>query len=99
MTFIDNAKTKFTQYDTMFKNQDAYIRNFQAKLGHISQQLVERPQSSLPNNTVANPREYVKAITLKSGKELAKPTLQEEKSFTRVEVESQRGNKYEIPIN
>lgn len=32
--------------------------------------LFERPHGNLPSNTKANPHEYLKAITLRSGKEV-----------------------------
>jgi len=39
-------------------------------VGQIAKTLAERPQGSLPCNTEINPREQVKAITLRSGKEV-----------------------------
>ena len=46
-------------------------------MGHMENLLNERPHSSLPSNSEVNPgrecKEHVKAITLRSGKELATP--------------------------
>ena len=47
-----------------------------------------------------NPREQVKAVTLKSGKELGeleKPEVEEEPP-TKNEVQTTKGRKYEIPM-
>ena len=67
------TKTKQT-----FQNQDASIRNLEAQVGQIANTLVERAQSALPSITETNPREHVKAITLRSGKQVeTQPTTKE----------------------
>ena len=71
--FVDRTEAQFKQYDAQFKNQEASIRNIETQLGQISQQQVERPQGTLPSNIAKNPREQVKAITLRSGKKLGEP--------------------------
>ncbi|KAL5570136.1 hypothetical protein UlMin_026711 [Ulmus minor] len=48
------------------------IRNLEHQVGEISKLLTERGQGALPSNTERNLREEVKAITLRSGKELEK---------------------------
>ncbi|KAL5554412.1 hypothetical protein UlMin_041813 [Ulmus minor] len=63
--FIDETKANF-------RNQGASIRNLEHQVGEISKLLTERGQGALPSNTERNPREEVKAITLRSGKELEK---------------------------
>ena len=46
-----------------------------------------------------NPREQVKVITLKSGKEMAEyEKLEKEESSTETEVQTLKGKKYEIPM-
>ena len=39
-------------------------------IGQLANIVAERPQGALPNNTERNLREHVKAITLRSGREL-----------------------------
>ncbi|KAL5573280.1 hypothetical protein UlMin_022877 [Ulmus minor] len=63
--FIDETRANF-------RNQGASIRNLEHQVGEISKLLTERGQGALPSNTERNPREEVKAITLRSGKELEK---------------------------
>ena len=74
-TYIEKAENQFKNHEVMFRNQDASIRNIKNQLGQISKQLAERPQGSLPSDTIPNPREHVKAITLRSGKSLAEPGI------------------------
>jgi hypothetical protein len=45
----------------------------QQMLGQLIKQLNERPLGSLPSDTEKNPKEQVKAITLRSGRELEAP--------------------------
>ena len=54
----------------------------------------------MPSNTVKNPKEHVKAITLRSGKELGEPGKPkvEEKPSTETEVQTAKGKKCEIPM-
>ena len=61
--FIDDTKANF-------RNQGASIRNLEHQVGEISKLLTERTQGALPSITETNPKEHVKAITLRSGKEL-----------------------------
>ena len=53
-------------------NQAVQLRNLQVQMDNI---LTKRQQGSLPSNSKKNPRgdgrEHVKAITLRSGRELA----------------------------
>ena len=61
--FIDDTKANFS-------NQNASIHNLEHQVGKISKLLTERTQGALPSISETNPKEHVKAITLRSGKEL-----------------------------
>ncbi|XP_052111948.1 uncharacterized protein LOC107472537 [Arachis duranensis] len=51
------------------KNHEASIKNIERQIGQISKQMsVERPSSSLPSDTIPNPKEECKAIQLRSGR-------------------------------
>ena len=68
------STTQFmTRTDTTLQNQAASIRNLEVQMGQISNLLTARPQGSLPSNTETNPREHLKAVTLRSGKMLKEP--------------------------
>ncbi|KAL5573670.1 hypothetical protein UlMin_023267 [Ulmus minor] len=72
--FIDETRANF-------RNQGASIRNLEHQVGEISKLLTERGQGALPSNTERNPREEVKAITLRSGKELEKSKEASKQAF------------------
>ncbi|XP_057719580.1 uncharacterized protein LOC130934007 [Arachis stenosperma] len=53
------------------KNQEASIKNMERQIGQLSKQFAtERPSSSLPSDTIPNPKEECKAIQLRSGRTL-----------------------------
>ena len=68
------------------RNQGASIHNLENQLGQISKMLSDRTPRSLPSNTETNPKEHVKAITPRSGKELQIPE-KDLKKGKEVEVE------------
>ncbi|KAL5549438.1 hypothetical protein UlMin_004669 [Ulmus minor] len=104
--FIEESRTNF-------RNQEAINRDIQNQLGQLSKQIAERSQGSLPSDTI-NPKEHAKAITLRSGKEVEKPSKPEKKmeeskekpstsqdvqsSPTSQDVQSSPNAKYEPPI-
>jgi len=65
-----NTSSFMMSTKTNFKNQVASIHNLELQVGQIANLLANRPQGSLLNNTGTNPKEDVKAITLRSGKTL-----------------------------
>ncbi|KAL4276320.1 hypothetical protein AHAS_Ahas20G0195400 [Arachis hypogaea] len=53
------------------KNHEASIKSLEGQIGQISKQIsVERPSSSLPSDTIPNPKEECKAIQLRSRRTL-----------------------------
>ncbi|KAL5545248.1 hypothetical protein UlMin_009032 [Ulmus minor] len=86
-----------------FRNQEAINRGIQNQLGQLSRQIAERTQGSLPSDTI-NPKEHVKAITLRCGKELEEHKRTEKKKEEREEPSTSRciqpspSAKYEPPI-
>ena len=73
-TTINQLATRTNQFITKteqtFQNQAASIRNLEAQVGQIANTLAEKVQGALPSTTETNPREHVKAITLRSGKQV-----------------------------
>ena len=74
-TFMNETKANMQHQATQLNNQAAQLRNLELHMGQIANLLTERQPGSLPSNSEVNPRqegnEHVKAITLRSGKELA----------------------------
>ncbi|KAL4391249.1 hypothetical protein AHAS_Ahas03G0226200 [Arachis hypogaea] len=53
------------------KYQEASMKNMERQIGQLSWQIaIERPSSSLPSDTIPNPKEECKAIQLRNGKTL-----------------------------
>ena len=77
-------------------------------MGQIAKMLSERSQGSLPGNTEINPREQLKAVTPRSGRELQvdkcrKSTVAvNEKKITDknpAPTENDKSSSLEVPIN
>ncbi|KAL4344511.1 hypothetical protein AHAS_Ahas11G0185700 [Arachis hypogaea] len=68
------------------KNQEASIKNMERQIGQLSKHLAtERPSSSLPSDTIPNPKEKCKAIQLRSGR-----TLMNNNDTTRKQAENSK---------
>ena len=85
--FMNETKENMQHQATQLNNQAAQLRNLEVQMGQMANLLTKRQPGSLPSNSEVNPRregnEHVKAVTLRSGKELA---LQEPSPVTE-EVE------------
>ena len=71
--FMQQTTSFMNETRAKFRNQGASIHNLEHQVGEISKLLVERSQGALPSDTETNPKEHVKAISLRSGKELESP--------------------------
>ena len=71
---MNETKANMQQQATQLNNQVAQLRNLEVQMGQMANLLTERQPGSLPSNSEVNPRrdgnEHVKAVTLRSGKEL-----------------------------
>ena len=89
-TFMNETKANMQHQATQLNNQAAQLRNLKVHMGQMANLMTERQSGSLPSNSEVNPRregnEHVKAITLRSGKELA---IQEQPPVTK-EVETEK---------
>ena len=78
--FMNETKANMQQHATQLNNQAAQLRSLEVQMGQMASLLTERQQGSLPSNSEVNPRgegkEYCKAITRRSGKELEIPEPQ-----------------------
>ena len=72
--FMNETKANMQQHATQLNNQAAQLRYLEVQMGQMENLLTERQQGSLPSNLEVNPRrdgnEHVKAVMLRSGKEL-----------------------------
>ena len=74
--FMNETKANMQNQATQVNNQAAQLRNLEVQMGQMANLLTKRQHGSLPSNSEANPRrerkEYCKAITLRTGRELEK---------------------------
>ena len=72
--FMNETKVNMQQQATQLNNQAAQLRSLEAQMGQMANLLTERQPGSLPSNLEINPRrdgnEHVKAVMLRSGKDL-----------------------------
>ena len=73
-SFVNETKVNMQQQATQLNNQAAQLRNLEVQMGQMANLLTERQQGSLQSNSKVNTRrdgnEHVKAVMLRSGKEL-----------------------------
>ena len=71
---LDTIGSKFSsqeeKFDRITKNHSSSIHNLEVQMGQLANALATRNFGSLPSNTESNPRDQVKAITIRSGKEV-----------------------------
>ena len=97
--FMNETKENMQHQATQLNNQVAQLRNLEVQLSQMANLLTERYSDSLPSNSEVNLRrevnEHVKAVTLRSGKELAiqeQPPVTEEVEIEKVIQPSQNDN-------
>ncbi|KAL3503960.1 hypothetical protein ACH5RR_033801 [Cinchona calisaya] len=61
---------KTEEHKRDYENLKASTRNLEIQLEQVARLNNERPLGMLPSDTIPNPKEQCKAITLRSGKEL-----------------------------
>ncbi|PPR98938.1 hypothetical protein GOBAR_AA21730 [Gossypium barbadense] len=70
--YLKKLKTDRMNTETTLKNQQASIQGLETQIGQLVKMISERAPGNLPSNTEPNPKAHVKAVTLRSGKVLAK---------------------------
>ena len=74
---FQNQAQQLQNQSTELQNQGAQLINLEVQVSQMATLLTERQHGSLLSNSEVNPRragnEHVKAITLRSGRELAIP--------------------------
>ena len=72
--FMNETKANMQQQATQLNNQAAQLRNLEVQMGQMANLLTERQPGALLSNSEVSPRrdrkEHVKAVMLRSGKEL-----------------------------
>ncbi|KAG9450627.1 hypothetical protein H6P81_010592 [Aristolochia fimbriata] len=74
--------SRFQAQEASLKNQEASIRSLEIQVGQLANVISGRNQGTVPSNSETNPKEHIKAITLRSGKvleEKKQPQVEEDK--------------------
>ncbi|XP_071923102.1 uncharacterized protein [Coffea arabica] len=90
---FERVEGRMDQLTTMY-------RNVEVQIGQIASSLNNRNQGELPSKTEVNPKEHVKAITLRSGRQLEDPPVKEvEKDENEKQEEKQRNQEAIVEEN
>nr|XP_027109420.1 uncharacterized protein LOC113729309 [Coffea arabica] len=90
---FERVEGRLDQLTTMY-------RNVEVQIGQIASSLNNRNQGELPSKTEVNPKEHVKAITLRSGRQLEDPPVKEvEKDENEKQEEKQRNQEAIVEEN
>ncbi|XP_027178132.1 uncharacterized protein LOC113777297 [Coffea eugenioides] len=90
---FERVEGRLDQLTTMY-------RNIEVQIGQIASSLNNRSQGELPSKTEVNPKEHVKAITLRNGKQLEDPPVMEvEKDENEKQEEKQRNQEAIVEEN
>ncbi|XP_019223875.1 PREDICTED: uncharacterized protein LOC109205614 [Nicotiana attenuata] len=94
---LDDLLYKYIKVtDEKMESQNSSLKNLEIQLSQLAALVSEKIQGPLPRNTEKNPREHLKAITLRSGKELDEPYAgRQEKNQTEQQVD--KGKNFEKP--
>ncbi|XP_019248696.1 PREDICTED: uncharacterized protein LOC109227962 [Nicotiana attenuata] len=94
---LDDLLYKYIKVpDEKMKSQNSSLKNLEIQLSQLAALVSEKIQGPLPSNTEKNPNEHLKAITLRSGKELDEPYAErQEKNQTEQQVD--KGKNFEKP--
>ncbi|XP_039135745.1 uncharacterized protein LOC120273169 [Dioscorea cayenensis subsp. rotundata] len=88
------VNTRLDEFGIVLRNVQASIQSLETQVGQLAKANSKWPPGSLPSNSKDNPREHLKAITLRNGKQLEerakegpittneKVTIQEDLSLT-----------------
>ncbi|XP_031275462.1 uncharacterized protein LOC116133938 [Pistacia vera] len=78
---LEELVTKFvSSTEARFQNQEASIRNLETQMGQLANLISRKAQGTLPSDTEKNPKEHVKAITLKNVKEIGHKEQEKEEA-------------------
>ena len=104
--FMDVMSTKMNQQDEsqkrmeqMIRNHSSSTHNLEVQMGQLANSLAIRNQGALPSNTEKNPKEQVKAITLRSGTEIQTPKATVEYEEKKNEGEKEQDDERAETLN
>ncbi|KAL5803359.1 hypothetical protein ACOSQ4_031664 [Xanthoceras sorbifolium] len=85
---IDVQESSIKQISKTVQQSQVAIQNLEVQVGQLARGSQSRAQGALPSNTETNPNEHCKAITLRSGKQVAQPVGVQEKQKVASNIQS-----------
>ncbi|XP_019248644.1 PREDICTED: uncharacterized protein LOC109227906 [Nicotiana attenuata] len=82
--------------DEKMESQNSSLKNLEIQLSQLAALVFEKIQGPLPSNTEKNPKEHLKFITLRSGKELDEPYADKQEK-NQIEQQVDMGKNIEKP--
>ena len=94
---MQQNEARFKAQEAQIQAHDTLFQTIESQLGQIVNILSDRNQGALPSNTEKNPREHIKAISLRSGKLLAdSEKLEKEAEKEEPDEETKEKEKKEV---
>ncbi|KAL5578388.1 hypothetical protein UlMin_020087 [Ulmus minor] len=93
--FQQQQKPQTSENDAVIQSQAASLRNLENQVGQLANELKNRPPGTLPSNTECpkkDGKEHCKAITLKGGKTLEGPEINEKNPKELVSRQEEENN-------
>lgn len=75
--YIKDNEVCLLGHEEKMRNTSASMKNSENQIAQIAKTISKRLPSSIYSNTKVNPKESLKAITLRNGRERSSPTLKE----------------------
>ena len=84
--------------DVVIQNNSASIYNLEVQIGQLSSMLIERTVGTLSSNTVTNPKDHAKAISLRSGQTYEEPKVTNAKQDEAVDNKESKIKEAELEM-
>ena len=88
-------KSCINSNETKFKNQEASIRNLETQVAQLVNLISKKTHDFLPSNIEKNPKEEVKTITPRNGKELKERQKRIKEDIVEEIIESPKLDEFE----
>nr|XP_016457476.1 PREDICTED: uncharacterized protein LOC107781302 [Nicotiana tabacum] len=91
----DRMKGFINKINEKFETHGTTIRNLERQMRQIVNLLSQRAPGTLPSDTKKNPKETIKAVSLRSGKELTDPIVKAKSEVVNKQIETPSEEKNE----
>ncbi|XP_022858882.1 uncharacterized protein LOC111379688 [Olea europaea var. sylvestris] len=89
-TFISKTRSPFNKdeswldnIETHVSNMGAIMKNLEVQIGQLATSMKSQQQGKFPSDTKVNPKEYRKAVVLRSGKQVGENALEQMPNYAK----------------